>query len=229
MRNLKISLKLVISFHIVIVLTVVVGVVGIVGMMNIHNGSVEMYERQSLPLAELAEARELFQRLRVQLRNIVLATGDIDELNSIQSDVISLELEFIRFMEDYGSAITFPMEMQLHNDILRSFYEFQTGMSEILSLAYQNANQDTLMEMVIDMRPPTDFVMDGLFVLTEIRVLHGMELERKQEKTFHTLLSVIIVVIALSVSICLILAFYMSGLISRHALKSLVKYPQGPS
>ena len=225
MKNLKVSMKLVVSFLIVIALTLAVGIIGIVGMMNINDGSTEMYERQSVPLAELAEARELFQRLRVQLRNVVLATGDIEELNSIQLDVDSREEAFRNYLEVYRPTITSPSAIQLYDDMISAFDEYERGMEEIIDLARGNADQETLMEMVAYMRPPTDFVMESLSTLMDARVAQGAEVNQSNDDMYNMLLIVIVVVLVLAVAIALVLAFYISSLISKplNTLRAFLK------
>ena len=215
MKNLKVSLKLVVSFIIVIALTTVVGGVGIYGMMRINESSTEMYERQSVPLTDLAEARELFQRLRVQLRNIVLASGDINEINSIQDDVNSREQAFVRHMDAYRPTITDPSCVLILEDVMRAFGEYQQGMEGILAGARDNVDQAVLIGMVNDMRGPTDYVMNNLVTLMDARVAQGAELDQANDVMFINMLTIIIVVILIAVAIAIFLALYISSLISK--------------
>jgi len=215
MKNIKVSMKLILSFLLVIVLTLIVGIVGIFGMMQINDGSTEMYERQSVPLAELAEARELFQRLRVQLRNVVLASGDVAELNSIDNDVTAREQAFRQYMELYRPTITSPSAIQLFDDMIAAFDEYERGMDAIMEKALLGEDQAVLQGMVADMRPPTDFVMDGLSTLMSARVEQGAEVNQSNDDLFTTMIIVIIVVLVIAVAIAMFLALYISGLISK--------------
>jgi len=87
MKNMKVSLKLIVSFLIVVAFTAAVGAIGIFGMWDINVGSNTMYEQQTRPLGDLAYAIEYFQRLRVQVRNAILSAGDDAALNEVQRDV----------------------------------------------------------------------------------------------------------------------------------------------
>ncbi|MCL2500044.1 MAG: MCP four helix bundle domain-containing protein [Defluviitaleaceae bacterium] len=106
MKNMRVSKKLTVSFLSVITLTVIVGVVGVIGMTQINSGSKAMYESQSQALANLSSAREYFQRLRVQLRDVVLASGNIPELETIETYFNNYERLFISYMEAYKPTIT---------------------------------------------------------------------------------------------------------------------------
>ena len=70
--NMKITTKLIIAFVIVAILA---GVVGAVGMSNItkidENGHV-LYANMTVPLAEAADMAKLFQRIRVNTRDMIL-------------------------------------------------------------------------------------------------------------------------------------------------------------
>ncbi|MDR2569017.1 MAG: methyl-accepting chemotaxis protein, partial [Oscillospiraceae bacterium] len=215
MKNMKVSMKLIVSFVIVIVLCVIVGGVGIFGMLQINNGSTELYQRQARPLATLGEARELFQRLRVQIRNVALNTGDYDELLSIERDVVDRERGFIGYMDDYKPTITAPDAVRLYDETMAAFYEYQRSMEGVLASAKAGEDQETIMQMIADMRRPTDVVMDNLSTLSDARVAQGTETSAANDSLFSSMLIVIIVVLILAVVVALSLALYISGLISK--------------
>ena len=85
MKNLKISMKLMISFLVVIALSVIVGIVGIIGMGRIEHNSEMMYETYTTPLPDVAKSLEYLQRLRSQLRNAMLNSGNAERMPGIAS------------------------------------------------------------------------------------------------------------------------------------------------
>ena len=70
--NRKISTKLLLGFALVCLLTATVGGVGVynIGLMD-ENGSI-MYDNMAVPLGQLTRIATSFQRIRVNLRDIIL-------------------------------------------------------------------------------------------------------------------------------------------------------------
>jgi hypothetical protein len=76
MKNRKVSEKLIISFLIVIVLSIVIGAAGIVAIIINRNSLYDMYEEQILPLEELAEVRETLVSMRMYVREMIIYSGN---------------------------------------------------------------------------------------------------------------------------------------------------------
>ena len=74
---MKVSLKLILGFLIVTAFVVIVGIVGIIGMNQITSNLENMYLNQTATLPILAKAQEYQQRIRVQIRMVILNAGDI--------------------------------------------------------------------------------------------------------------------------------------------------------
>ncbi|MCL1881790.1 MAG: methyl-accepting chemotaxis protein [Oscillospiraceae bacterium] len=223
MKNLKVSVKLIVSFVIVILLALVIGIVGIFGMMQINDGGTTMYREQTVPLVDLAYAREYFQRLRVQLRNAIIASGDLESLSAITSDVENREETFIYHMELYYPTLTEAGRV-IYNDMMDSFREYQEGMQYILAGARAGEDGDYLFEYMIErVAGPADNVADLTGTLMDMRVVQAGENNSDNDDLFQLMLIVIIVVIIVAVIIAITLALYISGLISK-PLQVLTKF-----
>lgn len=70
--NLKISVKLIVSFVIVAIISGVVGVIGISNITKINNNDTILYENMTVPLSEVADMARWFQRARVNARDLIL-------------------------------------------------------------------------------------------------------------------------------------------------------------
>ena len=215
MKNMKISTKLTVSFIIVIALTIIVGIAGITGMMLINRGGREMHESQSQPLVNLGMAREYFQRLRVQLRDIVLASGNTDALNLIEADLYSHEAGFITRMEAYRPTITAPDIIGLYEEIMETFSDYQPNKRQIVASARVNAPPVQMLIMMNDLIEPTDFIMNALYYLAYVRVLEAEHVSNINNAWFDTLYILIVSVVAISIAIAMFLAKYISGIINK--------------
>ena len=215
MRNMNVSIKLAMSFLILSIMTIITGVVGIGGMTRINSGSREMYESQSQPLADLGIAREYFQRLRVQLRDVVLASGNTLELDVIAAYLVNHEQGFIRYIEAYRRTITDPDMIALYDEIMAAFGEYQPSMQQIMASARVSAPPVQMLIMMNGLEEPTNFVMDALSYLAYVRVQQAAHVNDLNSFYFRVLFAVIVSVIAVSIAIALFLAKYVSDAITR--------------
>ncbi|MCL2793075.1 MAG: MCP four helix bundle domain-containing protein [Spirochaetaceae bacterium] len=214
-KSLTVAQKIFFGFGLVITLTVLVGVVGILGMMQINSGSREMFERQSQPLADLGVAREYFQRLRVQLRDMVLASGNTAELEFIEASLNEYEQGFIKYMEAYRPTIITPAAIEIYYEIMAAFNEYQPHIQQIMTSAKVNAPPVQMSIMLSVLTGPTNFIMEALDYLAYERVLQAAYVNEVNNFWFNALLITIITVIAVSISVALVLTQRLSGQISR--------------
>jgi len=215
MKNMKVTIKLFVSFMIIICLTIVVGIVGIIGMVRINAGSIAMFESQSQPLADLGMAREYFQRLRVQLRDVVLASGDNEALDAIEADLLAHENGFLSYMESYRATITDPYMIMLHDEIMAAFGVYQPFMQQIIASARVNAPHVQMIIMMDGLTIPTDAITEALYYMAYMRVLQAAHVNDINSAWFNLLFALIIFVMIICVVVALFLTKYVSGLISK--------------
>ncbi|MCL2248048.1 MAG: methyl-accepting chemotaxis protein [Oscillospiraceae bacterium] len=135
MKNMKVSKKLLVSFMIVIALAVTVAAFGIFGMMQINDGSQTMYEHQTEPLADLAAAREYFQRLRVQLREAQLSTT-VAELNAVENEINQRVETFESSMAEYEGTLINPRYREIYYNTMEIYAQFKSYVEDIIRETY---------------------------------------------------------------------------------------------
>ena len=79
-NNLKTGVKLIGGFLAVVVITIIVGVVGITQLRAIDAADTWLYENMTVPLGELVDITTTYQRMRVNLRDLLLAETAADGL-----------------------------------------------------------------------------------------------------------------------------------------------------
>ena len=217
MKNMKVAKKLIVSFLIVALLAGVVGGVGIFGMSQIDNASHRMYYSYTEALPEIAKALEYSQRLRVQLRNVILFSGDLNALSGIEQDVRATEASFESFMTTYNREFVDDEQSQrLFNDAMRAYEnEFKPGMGQILAGAKADAEQADLKVILNSLTASSNLIVENLTECMDIKLSRASSVNYANTQLFRTLLIVSIAVIAVAIGIALFLAFYISGLISK--------------
>jgi len=215
MKNMKVSVKLMVSFLVVTALAVIIGAVGIFGALQINAGSTEIYQKQTRPLTDIALAREDFQRLRVLARDAVLATGDNASISAVAADIAQAEQVFNRYMEAYRPNITAPDAVQIFNDTMSAFGQYQQSVQRLVTSARDGEDQDILAAQLNAMSDQADRISENLGALMDIRVSQATQVNANNNTMFTTVLILIAVVIIASIAISLFFAFYISALIGK--------------
>jgi methyl-accepting chemotaxis protein len=109
LSNLKMGVKLIASYLILAAIAAVVGTVGIQKIRVIDAADTTLYEKMTIPLGEMGDLREKFQRQRVDIRDAIM-TGDVEKgrkkLDEIDAEVSKVEESFQKtLLTDEGKAL----------------------------------------------------------------------------------------------------------------------------
>ncbi|MCL2013397.1 MAG: methyl-accepting chemotaxis protein [Oscillospiraceae bacterium] len=227
MKNMKISMKLIVGFMIAIILSVIVGAVGIIGMLQINTSAEDMYVYQTEPLAEISAALVYAQQLRVEVRQTILYAGDAEELANVEGNMKREFTEFEKIMVDYKTNLdeyiakkkvseSTQKNIELYDEAIKTYNEeFRPGLERILANAKNNVSQDDLKEDMYTLTAGINKVIDNLNDCMTIKVEDADAANVASTQLFQMLLIVIIVVLAICIAVSLIISLYISGLISK--------------
>ena len=216
MKNLKVSLKLIIGFMIVALMVATVGVVGIVGMGQINSYATDMYQYQTLPLVYLGNSSEYLQRCRVQLRNIILNSGDENALRAVENDLRVREEAFKVNMRLYINATSDPYEIAKAENVLYIFEnDFMPAMYDILSDAQAGADQEVLLPKLYITGDISDAIDAIVVEIVQGKINDASEANIGKDLLFNQLMLIIVLVLIGAVAVAVFLALYISGLINK--------------
>ncbi|RPI74257.1 MAG: methyl-accepting chemotaxis protein [Desulfobacteraceae bacterium] len=71
LKNMKMGVKLISSFLIVAVIAAIIGIFGIINIKKIDNADTMLYEKMTLPLGYLGDIAVAFQRIRINVRDLL--------------------------------------------------------------------------------------------------------------------------------------------------------------
>lgn len=92
-KNLKVGVKLIIGFITVAIIAGAIGIVGAINIKRIDDADTELYVKMTKPLGEMIMIAESFQRIRVNMKDLVLTTSDA-EVAEIEKAVENLNQQF---------------------------------------------------------------------------------------------------------------------------------------
>ncbi|MFT9076402.1 MCP four helix bundle domain-containing protein [Ethanoligenens sp.] len=103
--------------------SIVVGLVGIISLAVVDNVSHQMYKQNIIPLTPLYKASTDLSAVRVNLRTLLLNTGDqSDTIRDLNAAFTDMEQQF----ENYSNNISSANEMENYNQIKKCLSEYST-------------------------------------------------------------------------------------------------------
>jgi len=221
MKNLKVSLKLIVSFMIIAALTATVGVVGIIGMREIDGAFDDMYNMQTVPLPELAKAIEMLQRQRACIREFIIgaAVGDMDLVEDAYGRIQNYRPIMSASMESYLATIRAPEALRLFEDARALYYgEFNDRLEEIYALAKAGTDPAELYARMRESTAATNKIVENFDLCMAMKIEVAADAAQEAGGMSDNLLVLIIGILALALGASVFFAFYISSLISKPLL-----------
>ena len=146
MKNLKIAQKLIVSFLIVIALSVVVGVVGIIGVTSLNSSLDSLYLQQTVPIVDMANVVEAFQRIRVNVREFEVGalTNDVEAVEEARGKILTYQADITAALDAFDPTII-TAEVQSTFDEARAAYDtkYKPFLEDLYKMALENAQDET--------------------------------------------------------------------------------------
>jgi methyl-accepting chemotaxis protein len=218
MKNLKVRTKLLVAFLLVILSTIVVGVIGIIEMEALAGAGETMFETHTKSLPDIAKLLEYVQRIRVQVRNIILAE-DLEEMDRVEKALREREQVFRTYSTTYGATIVNATARQYFDGATWTFdNEYMVAINEIVDAARAGRPQGELKEMLDRSGAAADLIINNLTECMGIKVTMAEKMSVANTALYRNALSLILVVLAVSVAVAVALLLQISGLITRPLL-----------
>jgi len=219
MKNLKVSMKLILSFLIVVIFAIAIGIVGIIGMGSISDAEDGLYNENVVALSAMGRIREILQDQRVQLRNYVLNGGNSSKIQEIKSALTSLENEIETYFAMYETSIVDESdEVAYFNGKKLYQNDYATLKADVLEASLKGFDEGFAVlneSRVVDII--NEIVEDFDSSMTQ-NDQWAKKTADDDTSTYKRLLVIEIVILVVAVFLAIFFAFYISGLISKPLL-----------
>ncbi len=139
-NNLKLGTKITSGFFVVAILAFAIGIVGISRIKVISNNDTELYKEMTAPMSNVVNMAESFQKIRVDLRDVLLASNAnaIPEYETkYNTDKENFSKNYLAFQEtvhtNEGKALCEKLD--------KSMTYFEQLVSQIIQLKKENKDQ----------------------------------------------------------------------------------------
>ena len=219
-NNLKISIKLLISFIIVALISGIVGVVGITNIRKINSNDTILYENMTVPLSEVAEMARLFQRARVNARDLILydTPADIQKsYSTVQTYLNAIDT----YAESFEKTIVQEEVREYFKVFVEAMNEFDDNLEELLEICLENRDDEAFIFTKGDLQNSADNVREAIDKLVELKVNGAKTQSESNDAAANTAVVTMAVVIAAAMVVAISLGIFVSRIIS-NPMKKLV-------
>lgn len=212
--NMKITAKLILAFVVVAIIAGVVGIVGINNINTIDENGHTIYTNMTVPLAEAADMAKLFQRIRVNTRDMILEDDpdSIDQMyNNItdlvdQLDVLTVSFEEKALSQEMKDAVT-------HFKQTRA--DFGAMLSDYYDLCIENKDEEAYALIKGDMRVAADAERDAIDAMVNMKVEDAAAKAEENDVVAQSSVTTMITLIVIAVVLAIGLGIFIARVISK--------------
>ncbi len=142
-HNMRISAKLFLGFTLILLGGLAIGAVGILNLQTVTANSDTMYEHMTVPIEELSQIASSFQRIRVNLRDIILA-DDSTKYSYYEERAEERRKEISEQSEAFAETILSQDMQDAYDEFLATRVAFTEYYNEIMALAKEDKDDEAL-------------------------------------------------------------------------------------
>jgi len=140
-KNLKIKTKLLTSFILIALLVGVVGFIGILNTWSLQQSDQELYENMTVPISQIGQMSTVFQIMRVNLRDMILA-NDPELIQSINKNIAEEQLKIDELAGEYEKTIQSDEMQQTFETFESARTEYNKHLDSLMNLAILNQDAE---------------------------------------------------------------------------------------
>jgi methyl-accepting chemotaxis protein len=221
MDQLKIRTKLLVSFIVIAILAGVIGYIGISNIKKIDDADTYMYQNVVVSLGACAEINTLSQRLRVNVRDVILSVNEKDG-NGYFARINEIDQELNKLLKAYEPSITDDQDRKNYEHVIKSKKDYMTNVEELKKI--HNYKNDSIGLAFIrgDFYKIAQDLEQAADDLTAYNIKLGKDISDANTKLANSTTSMMLIIIVLIIILAIFLGFMISTNI-QNIIKSVIK------
>jgi len=211
--DLQIATKLVLSFVIVSLVAGAIGFVGISNLNKISSNSEEMYRNMTIPITQLANITESFQRIRINSRDMLMAT-DHDDMMKYINTIEELGNETSKNCALFEKTILFDDVRDLYKNLMDSRAAYRADLDRMIALAKAGKKAEALVLMRGDAFKSAQAEQSAIDRLKELKLKHAEEQNDADTADAKTASGFMLGTLAVGVLVALALGIFVARITS---------------
>src|SRR5882724_1568415 len=212
--NLRVLYKLLFSFVVVALVAAIVGLVGITGIRTMQQADTELYEKVTVPTAQLGEITKKFQMISTSTRNVLVS--DTQEDMQIQADRIrQLTSDIDALQREYERNITSNEMRDTFAQFTRSRKDFIPLRNKVVALGMDNMRADAVALINGDAGRAAEAVEAALDKMVHMQIAHAKATAEGNASLARQTTLLMVAVIVFVILVAIGFGIWLAHLISR--------------
>lgn len=215
-RNMKIGKKLIATFLFLAIITAIVSGIGVMSLTKVTEQDAYLYEHMTQPIVYLSSISELFQRVRLECRDIIMANDEAaimenaDTLTQVRADfgenVAKLEENIANDSEEMK---------QLYSQFTASRTDYIADLDTLIELAKANNDVEAQALMNGHMKETVNGEMNAITAMVNYKNESAAATAAANASTAATAKTTMLIGLGFSVFLSIVLGVFLSGMLSK--------------
>jgi methyl-accepting chemotaxis protein len=221
---MKTGMKLTIGFLAVTAIAGTIGIVGSVSLKSIDTADTKMYEKETLPVSYLLAITEAFQRTRLNITDMVIASTDEERAPS-EKTITTMTDTLDKNQSLYAKSIQTEAGQKLFDTFMTAYNAYQEPFAQVMSLAKQNKKDEATAILLGPGRKAAQAVQAAIDDLVKWKTenAHQMAQANRALADMSTIIMILSIIVGVVASI--VLGFLLTRSVTRPLAKG-VKFAQ---
>lgn len=223
--NLKTATKLIAGFLIVALIAGGIGILGISSVKTIGKADTELYETQTVPLGILVNIGRDYQRVRINMRDMVYA-ADWNERKTKSDTIDSVENDMEAYFKQYEERITTTAGREVFDKYVNDYRAYIVDVKAIQKLMHMGTNEakvepsDAEMKEVLSMMKGKAYEtamasQKTLDELVQYKIARGKSFAESNTALANRTVIIILIIMVVGMLVSIILGVFISRTISK--------------
>jgi len=221
LKNMRIRTKLLLSFGITTIMAGIIGYFGITNVQQITKNEKYLYERMTVPMEYLMTMASSFQKIRVNVRDIILAKDNDSRAKEIE-DIAQLKAEFEKHAKSFEETLFSSEGRQAFNTAMTAYHNYISRVDKLIKLVETGKLEEATELMNGEMAKANDEAQKSMDKLSEIKVFFAKQTMETDMQTARNTQSFMVTLLAIILIASLILAIVIANNIQQ-IIGSVVK------
>jgi methyl-accepting chemotaxis protein len=216
MQNLKVAMKLLVGFGVVVAVILAISLVSIFNLRGIDESYSNAIVSHGMPLNPAINVVGDIQAMRSEVRGFALYTGNKAEVAKGRKNLDKFTKEFEDSAKVFGKSIISPEVKAIFDEAMKQYNEiFKPGAYKMAEEAEKGAPREELMSKLADLREAAEKVTDNMQSATDVKAGQLRDASEECSKQSANVTTMMVVFLIIGIIIAVFFGVYISSLISK--------------
>lgn len=212
--NLRVGTKLISGFIAVAIIAGAIGAVGIVNIKNIEEADMRMYTTMTEPLADMVTFVESYQRMRGNIKDILLAETP-EEIADYEQRIAIRNDEFKAALTKFEKTLFSDEGKQLTKQVLENKEKYDVLAEQMITLAKQGKKAEAYKIMTGEAGKIRTEIEAKYRRLMEIKIEAAKVTSQENQALSKTATTTMIIILLIGVVVSIVLGLLITAMIKR--------------